>query len=91
MTIGMLALSLGFAGVIAVVMGLPIITAIVATSPGGIAEMAITAKVLGLGAPVVTAFHLVRLISVILLIRPLSQLLLRAGWIQLSCEQTRSA
>ena len=86
MTLGMLALSFAFAALISAAMGLPMLSAIVATSPGGIAEMAITAKVLALGAPVVTAFHLVRLVSVILLIRPLSVLLLRTGWIRLSCS-----
>ncbi len=90
MTLGMLALSLLFAGVIAAMMGLPMITAIVATSPGGIAEMAITAKVLGLGAPVVTAFHLVRLVSVILLIRPLCLWLVHTGWIRLSCNHKQN-
>ena len=41
------------------------------TSPGGIAEMAITAKVLELGAPVVTAFQVCRLIAVLLIVAPL--------------------
>jgi uncharacterized membrane protein AbrB (regulator of aidB expression) len=41
------------------------------TSPGGIAEMAITAKVLELGAPVVTAFQVCRLIAVLLIVSPL--------------------
>jgi uncharacterized membrane protein AbrB (regulator of aidB expression) len=42
-----------------------------ATAPGGIAEMSITAKVLQLGAPVVTAFQVCRLIAVLLLVEPL--------------------
>jgi uncharacterized membrane protein AbrB (regulator of aidB expression) len=37
------------------------------TSPGGIAEMCITAKVLQLGVPIVTAFHVTRLATVLLL------------------------
>jgi uncharacterized membrane protein AbrB (regulator of aidB expression) len=41
------------------------------TSPGGIAEMCITAKVLQLGVPVVTAFHVTRYIAVLLLTAPL--------------------
>jgi uncharacterized membrane protein AbrB (regulator of aidB expression) len=36
-------------------------------SPGGIAEMCITAKVLQLGVPVVTAIHVVRYLVVLLL------------------------
>jgi uncharacterized membrane protein AbrB (regulator of aidB expression) len=44
---------------------------ILGTSPGGIAEMAITAKVLDLGAPIVTAFQVCRLIAVLLIVAPL--------------------
>jgi uncharacterized membrane protein AbrB (regulator of aidB expression) len=36
-----------------------------AVSPGGMAEMSITAKVLGLGVPLVSAFHVVRIFLVI--------------------------
>jgi hypothetical protein len=46
-------------------------TLILGTSPGGIAEMAITAKVLELGAPVVTAFQVCRLMAVLLIVGPL--------------------
>lgn len=46
-------------------------TLVLATSPGGIAEMSITAKVLQLGAPVVTAFQVCRLMAVLLLLEPL--------------------
>jgi membrane AbrB-like protein len=45
---------------------LPVPTAVVATTPGGIGEMAITAKVLQLGAPVVSAFHSIRMATVVL-------------------------
>ncbi len=47
---------------------LAIPTAVVATTPGGIGEMAITAKVLQLGAPVVSAFHSIRMAAVVLTI-----------------------
>jgi membrane AbrB-like protein len=40
-------------------------TAVLATAPGGIAEMAITAKVLQLGVPVVTAFHVARMVLLV--------------------------
>lgn len=46
-------------------------TAILALSPGGIAEMAITAKVLLLGAPIVTSYQVCRLIFVLLSSEPL--------------------
>ena len=45
-------------------------TAVVATTPGGIGEMAITAKVLQLGAPIVSAFHSIRMAAVVLLAGP---------------------
>ena len=53
------------------VAGLAAATAVLATTPGGIGEMAITAKVLKLGAPIVTAFHSIRMVLVVLTIGPL--------------------
>jgi hypothetical protein len=50
--------------------GLHPATLVLATSPGGIAEMAITAKVLHLGVPVVTAFQACRLVAVLMLVGP---------------------
>jgi membrane AbrB-like protein len=50
-------------------------TMILATSPGGIAEMSLTARVLHLGVPVVTAFHVSRMVIVVLAIGPLYR-----GW-----------
>ncbi len=44
--------------------GLPIATMIIATAPGGMAEMAITAQALQVGVPMVIAFHLIRIIFV---------------------------
>jgi uncharacterized membrane protein AbrB (regulator of aidB expression) len=44
---------------------------ILGTAPGGIAEMAITAKVLQLGVPVVTAFQVCRLVAVLILVGPI--------------------
>jgi uncharacterized membrane protein AbrB (regulator of aidB expression) len=43
---------------------------VLGTAPGGMAEMSITAKVLQLGVPLVTAFHVTRLV-VLLLVTPL--------------------
>jgi hypothetical protein len=48
--------------------GLATATAVLASTPGGIGEMAITAKVLKLGAPIVTAFHSIRLALIVLII-----------------------
>lgn len=52
-------------------------TLILGTTPGGIAEMAITAKVLQLGVPVVTAFHTTRMIFVVLVTGPIYHWLCR--------------
>lgn len=60
-----------FAWALAHATGLPWATLVLGTSPGGIAEMSITAKVLRLGVPVVTAFQVCRLIAVLLLVAPL--------------------
>jgi membrane AbrB-like protein len=49
-----------FASAAGVMTDLHVATLVLATAPGGIAEMAITAKVLELGVPVVTAFHVTR-------------------------------
>jgi len=49
-------------------------TMILATSPGGIAEMSLTARALHLGVPVVTAFHVARMLVVVLAIGPLYRL-----------------
>ena len=41
-------------------------TLVLGTAPGGIAEMCVTAKVLQLGVPLVTAFHVTRLVVLLL-------------------------
>ncbi|MEY3572954.1 MAG: hypothetical protein RJA77_869 [Pseudomonadota bacterium] len=61
---------------------LPFASAFIATAPGGIAEMAITAKVLALDPPTVTAFQAVRLVFIVLGVRLLLSLSLRWGWIR---------
>lgn len=47
---------------------------LLSTAPGGIAEMSITAKVLKIGVPFVTAAHVIRYLVVILLAQPLFRL-----------------
>lgn len=66
-TLAMIAASAAFAWLLARVSGLHPATAMLGTSPGGIAEMTITAKVLQLGVPVVTAFHVTRYVGVMVL------------------------
>jgi membrane AbrB-like protein len=41
-------------------------TAVLATAPGGIAEMSLTAKVLQFGVPLVTVFHASRVLTMVL-------------------------
>lgn len=66
----LIGLSAGFAWVLSWATGLHPVTLALATAPGGIAEMSITAKVLQLGAPMVTAFQVCRLIAVLMLVEP---------------------
>jgi uncharacterized protein len=70
-TLVMIALSAGFALGVAQLSGLHPATVLLGTSPGGIAEMCLTAKVLELGVPVVTAFHVTRMAAVVLLASPM--------------------
>jgi len=57
---------LGFGLLLAWGAELPWPTAVIATTPGGIGEMALTAKALQLGVPIVTAFHAIRMAAVVL-------------------------
>jgi len=70
-TLGMIVASGLFAWLLAGLAGLHPATLLLATSPGGVAEMCITAKVLELGVPVVTSFHVVRYVAVLMLTQPL--------------------
>jgi membrane AbrB-like protein len=60
---------------------LPLATMILSCAPGGIAEMAITAKVLQLGVAVVTALQACRVIAILFLAEPLYRKIRRQGWI----------
>ncbi|WP_228895524.1 AbrB family transcriptional regulator [Pseudoduganella aquatica] len=66
-----LALAAAFGLLLAKMAGLNPGTAILATSPGGIAEMSLTAQTLHLGVPIVTAFHVARMVILVLAIGPL--------------------
>jgi hypothetical protein len=76
-TVVMIVVCAATAALFAWACGLPWPTMVLGTSPGGIAEMAITAKVLQLGVPVVTAFQVCRLVAVLVLVEPL----FRRGWV----------
>jgi uncharacterized protein len=55
---------------VAFLLALPIPTMVLAFAPAGMAEMVLTAKLLGLDAPVVAGFQLVRIIIILVLAQP---------------------
>ncbi len=63
-----LLVAAGFGMLLAAGSGLHWSTAIIATTPGGIGEMALTAQALKLGVPIVTAFHALRMAAVVITI-----------------------
>jgi len=69
-TLGLLVCCAAFGWLLARVTGLHTATAILGTAPGGMTEMSITAKVLQLGVPVVTALQVTRMVAVLVLVRP---------------------
>jgi membrane AbrB-like protein len=66
-----MALSALFGIGLARVTGLHPATLVLATAPGGVAEMAVTAKVLELGVPLVTSFHVTRIVLLLFCTGPL--------------------
>jgi len=64
-TVVLIGLNVITGAAIGVAFDLPVATMALAISPGGMAEMSITAKVLHLGVPIVVAFHVVRIFLVI--------------------------
>ena len=52
-------------------------TIILSTAPGGATELAITAKALQLGAPIVTALQVGRLVAVLVLVEPVYERFIR--------------
>jgi membrane AbrB-like protein len=78
---GLLILLLGAVAVpLALAFGLPVAAAVLGLAPGGMPEMAITAKALDLAVPLVLGFHLTRVILCNLLVGPLWRLAGRLGW-----------
>jgi membrane AbrB-like protein len=66
-----IVLAAAFACALAVISGINLPTAILATAPGGVAEMSITATVLQFGVPIVTAFHVSRMAILVVGTAPL--------------------
>jgi membrane AbrB-like protein len=80
-TIIILAVCLGSAVFIAKGADLSVMTAFISMAPGGMTEMGLISKAFGLGAPVVTAFHLTRILTTIFLTKPMARKMLDSGWI----------
>lgn len=76
---GVLGAAVAFAFLLAEISGLPGATLVLAMAPGGIAEMCITAKVLQLGVPLVTAAQVARVFVLITTTGPGFRLLRRAA------------
>ncbi|MGJ3264373.1 MAG: AbrB family transcriptional regulator [Salinarimonas sp.] len=70
-TLTLIAFAAVLAWLIAAATGIAVPSLILAAAPGGVAEMSITAKVLSLDVPLVTAFHVVRIVLIVLLSEPL--------------------
>jgi membrane AbrB-like protein len=75
--LGAIATAALMAWLLAVISGLSVYTLALGLAPGGIAEMCITAKALQLGVPLVTAFHVTRVVVLLLATAPLFALLRR--------------
>jgi hypothetical protein len=67
---------------LALVGSVPVATMVLAAAPGGMAEMCVTAKVLQLGVPLVTAAHVTRVIILVTTTAPTFRLArrLRQAW-----------
>ncbi len=70
-TLGMIAASGLYAWGVAELAGIHPATSQLGNAPGGIAEMCLTAKVLDLGVPLVTGFHVIRYVIVLLATGPI--------------------
>lgn len=66
-------IAIGFPYLLFRLSSIPYPTLALGVSPGGIAEMAITARVLQLGVPMVTSFQVARMVFVLVLTGPLYQ------------------
>ena len=81
-TLAILTACLGLAWLVSLSAGMPLASAFLAFAPGGMAEMAVMAKAFGLAAPMVTAFHIARIVCTILITRSMARWMLRVGWVR---------
>jgi membrane AbrB-like protein len=81
-TAALMALLAAVAFPLAWVAGLPPAAVVLGLAPGGMPEMAMTAKALDLAVPLVLGFHLVRVILSNLLVGPMWRLAVRIGLVR---------
>lgn len=81
-TLGILLVCIGMALLIAMGAHLPVMTAFLSLAPGGMTEMGLISKTFGLGAPIVTAFHLTRILCTIFLTQITAKAMLKHGWVK---------
>lgn len=80
-TLAGLLIAAAFGAGVARLAGLPVATMVLATVPGGLTEMSLTAKLLKLGVPIVTSFQITRVLTMLLLLGNLYRGIARArGW-----------
>lgn len=84
-TLGILAVCMAMAWVISMGAHLSVMTAFLSMAPGGMTEMSVISKAFGLGAPVVTAFHMLRILTTIFLTQPMARAMLERGWVRQDC------
>lgn len=75
----LIATSVVLAALVSAATDVSIWSMITATAPGGLAEMSITAQLLGLGVPLVTAYHVTRVFMITLLALPAYRFAQRLG------------
>ncbi len=79
--LGAIGASALFGLLLARLSGMAPATMVLATAPGGVAEMSLTAKVLRLGVPIVTVFHVTRMAALVLVLGSVYRWLARRrGW-----------
>lgn len=82
-TLLLIAIGWGVAALLAPALNIDVPTGVLGAAPGGVAEMSITAKVLQFSVPLVTAWHLVRILLVtslgILFFRAVNRLMRSRG------------
>lgn len=76
-TVVMMLASVALAFGISRASGISIWSMIASTAPGGLAEMSVTAQILGLGVPLVTGYHVTRVFMITLMALPMYRLLQR--------------